>query len=381
MMDDFRAQLPAVTLLNGRTAEDVESEMVAEYQAQYTALTGKYLTWMPGTSEALKIAAVAQQIHHVEQYVEAMYHRQFLKYATGDDLDNLGALFGLTRRQATRAETTLQFSMTEPRQDATAIPAGTRAATQNGVYFVTDTYAEIPAGEKDITVRASCVLLGSLGNGYQPGTIMLIVDPLPYIAAVQNTGVSIGGAEIESDLDFAYRIYLAPPAYSTAGPQDAYRYLARTARPDIVDANATSPEPGVALISILMKDGLELTSEVKSDIADYISGSTRRPMTDAVRIESAATVPYTINVTYYIAQSSAGQAATIQAAVNTAVTEYIQWQRVIGRDINPSELIRRIMQAGAKRCELLEPQFVKVNDVSVPNMTSQVVTYGGLEHD
>lgn len=381
MSEDFRDQLPEVSLLDGRTTADVETEMIADYQARYRELTGAEIVLDRASTDALKLAAAAQQIHHVEQYIESMYHRQLLKYAAGNDLDNLGALFHLTRRPAVRAETVLEFSMTSARTAATGIPGGIRAATQTGIYFVTQEYAEIPAGEQSAAVRASCILPGSLGNGYLPGAVNQIVDPLPYIAAVTNTTVSTGGAEIESDQAFAYRVYLAPPAYSTAGPKDAYEYLAKTARADIVDARASSPTPGVAKISVLMEDGVTADADIIADIAGKLSGAEVRPMTDDVQVAAATEIGYQVTLTYYIARSQAGQAAAIQRAADAAVTDYVAWQRKIGRDINPTELIFRLRQAGVKRCEVTAPTHVAIDEDAVPQLTARTVTYGGLEND
>ena len=50
---------------------------------------------------------------------------------------------------------------------------------------------------------------------------------IPYIASVANIAETAGGAEIESDADLQMRIFLAPSAYSTAGPEDGYLYHAK----------------------------------------------------------------------------------------------------------------------------------------------------------
>lgn len=68
-------------------------------------------------------------------------------------------------------------------------------------------------------------------------------------------------------------------------------------------------------------------------------------------------------------------------AVNQAVEDYIVWQRSkMGRDIEPSELIHRIMEAGAKR---VEPAFVHqaVANNEIAWNSSKNIIYGGLEDD
>ena len=65
-----------------------------------------------------------------------------------------------------------------------------------------------------------------------------------------------------------------------------------------------------------------------------------------------------------------------------AVADYIEWQtRTIGRDINPSELMKRIVAAGAKRAEITSPVFTTVPDTSVARIGTQTATYGGVEND
>ena len=64
------------------------------------------------------------------------------------------------------------------------------------------------------------------------------------------------------------------------------------------------------------------------------------------------------------------------------IQDFISWQTTeIGRDINPTELIRRVRDAGAKRVELTSPAFTAVQETEVARLGSQKVTYGGLEDD
>ena len=94
------------------------------------------------------------------------------------------------------------------------------------------------------------------------------------------------------------------------------------------------------------------------------------------------TVDYDLELTYYINNSDSTSASTIQSKVNAAVEEYIVWQRSkIGRDINPSELIQRIVSAGAKRVEVVKPVFQKIAKDAVAKLGTKKVTYGGVEDD
>ena len=73
---------------------------------------------------------------------------------------------------------------------------------------------------------------------------------------------------------------------------------------------------------------------------------------------------------------------TCALPISTAVQDFITWQTTeIGRDLNPSELIRRVREAGAKRVELEAPEFARITETQVAQLGTKAVTYGGLEDD
>lgn len=93
-------------------------------------------------------------------------------------------------------------------------------------------------------------------------------------------------------------------------------------------------------------------------------------------------VNYSISLTYYINSSDSGSVETIQSEVAKAVDDFVTWQQSkIGRDINSSELIKRVTAAGAKRVEIKSPVFQKIGGTSIAYCTSKNVTYGGVEDD
>ena len=89
-----------------------------------------------------------------------------------------------------------------------------------------------------------------------------------------------------------------------------------------------------------------------------------------------------LDVTYYISHKNRNKEEDIQKNVEKAIQSYILWQKeVIGRDINPSELIRRIMEAGAKRAEVKLPIFTKIGHTELASCKAKTLLYGGLEYD
>lgn len=385
MPDEMNAikSLPDISFIDNKTIEQVRQEMVADYESFISEATGQTVTLDRSSVHRMELYAAAAQIYQAMQYIDRQGKQSILKYSYSDFLDNLAAFKGVTRNPATPATTTLRFTLSVERDTATGIPQGTRVSTAGSIYFSTDVYAEIPAGSTTVDVPATCTVAGTDGNGFAAGELATIVDPIPYVASVTNTTATEGGAEIESDDDLAERVFLAPGAYSTAGPEDGYLYHAKAYSAAIGDVVATSDqEAGTVDIVFIMADGSTPGEEMIEGLEGYLQGKTIRPMTDLVRVAAPQEVTYTINLTYYINRSDSAKAVTIQAAVAQAVADYQTWQRAIGRDINPSKLVAMVMEAGAKRVTVTAPTYTTVDATKVSAIQgSAVVTYGGLEDD
>ena len=105
-------------------------------------------------------------------------------------------------------------------------------------------------------------------------------------------------------------------------------------------------------------------------------------MTDLVTVAPPAVKTFDLDLSYTIDRSNQAQAATIQAKVEAAVDAYIKWQTTqIGRDIDPTELIHRVREAGAKHPVARSPAFTTVADTEVAQLGTRQVAYGGLEDD
>lgn len=385
MPDEMNAikSLPDISFIDNKTIDQVRQEMVADYESFISEATGQTVSLERSSVHRMELYAAAAQIYQAMQYIDRQGKQSILKYSYSDFLDNLAIFKGVTRNPATPATTTLRFTLSAERDTATGIPQGTRVSTAGSIYFSTDVYAEIPAGSTTVEVPATCTVAGTDGNGFAAGELATIVDPIPYVASVTNTTATEGGAEIESDDDLAERVFLAPGAYSTAGPEDGYLYHAKAYSAAIGDVVATSDQAaGTVDIVFIMADGSTPGEEMIEGLEGYLQGKTIRPMTDLVRVAAPQEVQYTINLTYYINRSDSAKAVTIQAEVAKAVDNYKTWQRAIGRDINPSQLVRRVMDAGAKRVTVTAPEYTAVDATKVSALQGDAeINYGGLEDD
>lgn len=374
--------LPDVSFIDNDTLEQMRTRMVANFESEYERITGKKISLSPSDPNRITLYAHALELYQVEQYIDRAGKQDLIKYSYAEFLDNLGAGRGVTRKQPTPATTTLRFTLSGPRPTVVGIPEGTQVTDGNLVYFETVGYAEVAIGDTTVDVDAVCTEDGEQGNELLAGQVNVMVDLVPYVDHVENLTTTTGGADLESDASLAERIYLAPSGYSVAGPDDAYKYWAKTYSQAIGDVKVTSPNPVEVKVQFVMTNGDLPTSTMINGLQEYLGNKNIRPLTDKVEVAAPGTVKFNIDLEYFVNQSDQSKAGTIQAEVVNAIQEYIEWQtRTIGRDINPSELIKKVMAAGAKRVTVTAPAFTTVPDTSVARIGKQSVTYGGVEND
>lgn len=374
--------LPDVSFIGNDTLEEMMNRLIANYESRYKEISGKSISLSMADPMRIALYACALDLYQIEQYVDRAGKQDLLKYSYGEFLDNLAGNRGVTRQQASAARTTLRFTLSEAKSYAVGIPAGTRATNGNGVYFETVEYGDISQGEMSVDIEAVCTAKGIEGNDFVPGQINILVDRVAYIQSVSNVTTTSGGTDLEDDASLAERVYLSPSSYSVAGPDDAYVYWAKTYNTDIGSVMPTSPNPCEVVIYILMSDGSLPGEEIIHGLQEYLSADDIRPLTDIVTVKAPEVKKFSVDLAYYINKSDSASALTIQAEVEAAVNDYVKWQTTeIGKDINPSELIRRVMAAGAKRVEVTSPVFTTVSNVEVAQIENQAVNYGGLEDD
>lgn len=374
--------LPDVSFIDNDTLQAMQARLVANFESEYKRITGKEISLSPSDPNRIVLYAHALELYQVEQYIDRAGKQDLIKYSYGEFLDNLGAGRGVIRKQPAPAKTTLRFTLSEIRPSAVGIPEGTKVTNGNLLFFKTVGYNEIPAGKTYVDIQGICTQNGVQGNELLSGQINTMVDLIPYVESVTNLTKTEGGADLETDDSLAERIFLAPSGYSVAGPDDAYKYHAKTYNQTIGDVNVTSPNPVEVEIRFVLKDGSLPTKTMIDGLTQYLQDNNIRPLTDKVTVLAPEAVTFDMQLTYYINRSDQSKAGMIQAEVGQAITDYINWQTMtIGRDINPSELMKRIIVAGAKRAEITSPVFTTVPDTSISRIGIQTVIYGGIEDD
>ncbi|WP_254635176.1 baseplate J/gp47 family protein [Paenibacillus sp. GbtcB18] len=340
---------------------------------------------MPADPRRLFVLSLASFVVQQNVLINQTAKQNYLRYAPRSVLQHMGAFAGVTELPAAAARTTLEFKLSAPMTSAITIPAGTRIGPQSGnglLFFSSEEVAEILPGQTTGTVTGLCSIPGEAGNGFLPGQLNVLIDPLPFIQSVRNTTESAGGAEAESDDAFRERIRTAPESFSTAGPEGAYEYWAKSASSAIIDVGVYSPSEGRVTVLPLLAGGELPTQDILDAVYNSVNDRRVRPLTDHVTVRVPETVAYDIELTYWISRSRAAESANIQTAVIDAVEGYRIWQKSkLGRDIDPTELIMRVKSAGALRLNVISPSYAELSTLKIAQDSRVKINYGGLADD
>lgn len=345
------------------------SEMVADYEAY----TGRKL--QPAQVERLIIDLIAYRESLVRVAIQEAAKQNLLAFAAFPMLDYLGELLGVVRLPEAPAIVTLAFTLFEPRPGATIIPVGTRVRSGDGrAVFVTSKVVDIAAGGLSVEVVATAETPGPDGNGYIPGQIVNILDPLPGVGA-SNVSVSYGGQAGETDDRLRARIQKAPGSFSVAGPVGAYRWHAVSAHQSIIDAAVLSPRPGLVRVHILTETGLP-GSEMLDLVGALLSNDKVRPLTDKVEVAPPVRVDYPLTATVTLYRT-ADPTSTL-AAVRRAAEAYTAERRAgLGRDLVPSQFISALSVPGVYRVELAQPAWQELGPEEWADCTAITLTLAG----
>lgn len=359
-------------------AETIRSQIITGFeQASGDTLAA-------GDPRRLFLLSIADVIIQQRTAINLAAQQNLLSYAQGGYLDALGQLLAVERMAESKAVTTLEFTLSQALGSVYTIPAGTQV-TNGVVTFETDEDLLIPIGETMGEVSASCTVAGPVGNDYLAGQISTIVTPMTFVSGAQNTTITTGGADAESDPDFADRIRLAPNSFSVAGPEKAYVYHAKSVSPAIIDVKVDSPTPGEVDVYVLLTDGTLPTEDTLEQIEEHLSDENIRPLTDYVVVKAPTASNYEIELHYWINQEDSSKAAQIQADVEAAVEQYRLWQQTkIGRDITPGKLLQLVFAAGASRVDnskLKPATWKKLEAMQVAQCTKVKVVYEGYKDE
>lgn len=339
-------------------------------------------TLYPGDERRIFLDQETQVIVNLKNDINETGKQNLLRYAKREVLDALGERTDTPRLPSQRAKTNLRFTLSATQAVNIIVPQGSRATPDGKLYFQTTKTLIIPAGSLTGDVLAEATEGGETHNGFVAGQIKTIVDPIAFVASVTNIDTSSSGSDIESDDSYRERIRQAPSKFSTAGPEDAYIFWAKSADVNIKDVAVTSPTPGQVKITVLLKGGQLPTQATLDSVLATCSDKRRRPLTDQVVTAAPVEVAYNINLTYYISEDKAAEENAIRSAIEDpegSVDLYQSWQSSkLGRAINPDYLRQLMLNAGAFRINVTAPVYTEIDEDEVAKIGTITVNYGGL---
>lgn len=341
----------------------------------YQLATGHY----PGTNdpETFQLEQLAFEREMLIDEINLEGKQNLLPFAKGQKLDNLGALVDCERLKPTASHAMFEFTFTD-NHNGGEIPKGFAMIAKDGkTVFVLTQAVQIPRGIQAQSIALYCNKVGPQGNNFSAGSITQISAPIPsLIKAVVNTTISIGGSDEESDSSYAERIYLAPSAFSTAGPFEAYEYFARSVHPSIINVKVLSPEPNHIDIYILLKDQQVPSQALLDEVKAFCNAQKRRPIGDLLNVMAA--IPDHMSTTVHLkiyADMQSMATNTVSAVKDKLNALTRKWMTQLGRDVVPQALTAEAQVLNAVYLATTPLEFRAIAQHQYPVVTVTDITY------
>ncbi|MDO9607219.1 MAG: baseplate J/gp47 family protein [Brevundimonas sp.] len=199
---------------------------------------------------------------------------------------------------------------------------------------------------------------------------------LVLVPANVQTGAA---AVMESDDDFRERILLAPEALSVAGPEGAYRSLARNASGDVLDASCTSPSAGVVVVTVLSRDDDGVPSAALLDLVSAaVSSDSKRPLTDQVLVSPAEVLTYDVNAE--LTTFPGPDAEVVRSEALARLKKYTEDSFRLGRDVTLAKIYAALGGEGVQDVTLIAPPATIVtSDLQAARCASITLTHAGTD--
>lgn len=357
-----------------------------------TILDASLASWEAQAGTPVPAAGLLRHFFTVMGYREVMTRilandaaaQSLLQYASGDNLDLVGEMFGVARLGTQAATVRVRITWVSPIAVAYTIPAGTRFQTSDGlVIFTSDEATEAAAGVSLIDVACTATTGGTDGNDYPLGSVNTLLDTLSIVpASVGNVNVSAGGGDAETDERYRERIASSLDQPSTAGTVSSYRYHTLSYNSEIVSVDVYSPSPGVVRIYPLLRGGAIPNEAFIAGLLAYMEDDERHVICDTISVVQPAASVFTVDVRLDFYASEAAREAESVMEAERLITE---WAAVIKeklkKDIIPEEIVRLCQGLpGVYRVRVLSPAWTQVGTGQFPSCTSIDVQVG-IEYD
>ena len=273
----------------------------------------------------------------INQSVKSM----LLPYASGTDLDNVVAIYGIERLQGEKPTAGIEFCLSTLKDSDTIVPAKSVFRSEKGDTATLKDGVIIKQGELKATGKII------LDEFIKESAVKCehIQTPLPFVLKAKQTSNFTGGADKESDERLRERAVLSLERFSTAGSAKAYIYQALSANAKVEEVSVLNGGAGIVNVYLKTSDMSEAT---RQSVEDHLSGEKVRPLTDTVNVKNATIKDITISAQLELTDMFL--ADEIDKAIKSSRSSLS-----LGEDLNLSYIYSVLHKNGVYRVNLKAP--------------------------
>ena len=297
--------------------------MIDFSQATYQNILQAMLEQIPAGYDLRDTAPIPTALGPAAYALEGFYltlnqvqQQAFIQTASGQSLDYLGAIAGLTRYSASAAVLLGVFNV--------AVPIGSRFSTINGADSINFSVTSAESTEYQYQLTAETP--GTIGNEYT-GAI-LPITAIPGLTSAQLTEILVPGDDEETDDAFRARIITALNERPFGGNIASYRSdILAIDGVGAVQVYPTWNGGGTVKCSILGSDYLPASSQLVQNVQNAIDPQTQglglglAPIGATVTITAPTEV--TVNVSATLTLASGYEIGQVQAPIESAIEAYL----------------------------------------------------------
>lgn len=290
----------------GESKEEIRDRMLANVSDEYDKSEGQFFND--------NLAAVAIELEQGYQRITTAPEIAFAEVATGTNLDKKVAEQGLTRKPATKANTTVTITGTP----GVEINPTTKVASDTVNFIPLET--KIIGGTGQESVSVECEVAGSTGN-VPAGSIKYFPVTIPGLTAVTNPLAVTNGYNGEPDAELRSRYFNKVRTPATSG--NVYHYKSWAL--EVVGVGDVKVFPtwngnGTIKVVIINSNKRAADAQLITDTTEYIEA--QRPIGATVTVISAAELAINIGATLTLVPGYTLEQARI--SIETKVTEFLK---------------------------------------------------------
>jgi len=319
--------------------------MVTSIQTGLAAVGKKINDYTSSSVVGNVLAATASTADELGTSISTAQQQAYLSTATGTDLDNKAADYGIYRKQATPAQWTFVATKQSAAGQQYTIPAGALVTTipsagQSPVTFTVDSLVYFPVGGTSINISVTCTTAGSVGD-IAPGTALLWGSSVPGVDGVQFVSATTGTAGVDQETDDQLRARALNAFKGLAIGTDTWYIQQALSITGITSASVVpgyiAPQ-GIAIYIAAEGNTLPTTDQI-TQVQALIDAARIQIDKPTVLAPSVLTVNVGITITVIAGNTPATVQANTQTALATLINNIGLGAQATSGKIYPSQMI------------------------------------------